>query len=135
MKSKEREILSLFNDITGANLREVTDKYCRFDAIGEGIVAEIKYRNKHYDKTIIEFDKYSFNKEYARIKTCSFYYIVGFNDEVFCFDISEMDINNYNYEWTWKEMPRQTEFGNNKDKTYKYVGYISLDNAAIGFKY
>ena len=132
MKQTEREILSSINEVLGTGLKESSYQYARFDAHGDNVIAEIKYRDKHYDDTLIEFDKYSFNKEYAALNKMYFYYVVGVGDEVFCFDILELVVNNHNFLWEWKKMPITTEFGN-KEFIYKYVGYIPLHKAFIRY--
>ena len=132
MKSKEKQILEKLNEFTDWDLKEVNYEYSRFDAYGDDFIVEIKDRGTYYEKVMIEFDKYSFNKEYDKIssiknkKNYQFIYAVGMEDEVYLFNISDLDRMGHNYCWEWRELPKSTEF-NKKGKVKKLVGYININ--------
>ena len=99
------------------------DEYHRFDAYNSNYIIELKYRHKTYDEFIIEFDKYAYNKLYSEMYGKKFLYVVGVEDNIFIFNISNLDLSGYNYRWEMRPMPKQTEF----DKNYeidKLVGYV-----------
>ena len=78
-----------------------------------------------YDNFIIEFDKYAYNKLYAEMNNRKFLYVVGIEEDVYIFNITNLDKSGYNYNWEMRRMPKQTEFENNWDIN-KYVGYLEL---------
>ena len=101
------------------------DEYHRFDAYNNNYIIEIKYRNKEYENYIIEFDKYAYNTMYADLFNKKFLYVVGTPNDIYVFNITNLDKSGYNYKWEMREMPKQTEF----DKNYhidKLVGYLDL---------
>ena len=133
MKKVERRIIELYNQTTHSQFIEVQDQYNRFDAQQPGAIAEIKYRKKFYNRVMIEFDKYSYNKEYAKLFGLDFIYIVVMEKTFYGFNISSIDGSFHNYKWEWRKMPRYTEF-NNSEETKKLVGYIYVDQAYTKFE-
>ena len=128
MKEKEREILNKINDIYDVELIEKQCQYSRYDAEGQEDIVEIKYREVDYQETIIEFDKYAFNKEYAKINNKAFIYIVGLNDKTYIYHITDLINRGYDFKWRWKKMPWQTEY-NKTEWINKYVGFINKTDA------
>ena len=120
MKEKELYIMNKVNQELKYNLKEANYKYSRFDAYDDNYIAEIKCRNKVYDDIMIEFDKYSFNKEYAKVNDKIFIYIVGVGDKTYVFNITDLDKIGYDFKWSWREMPKNTEFGGDKNKIKKF---------------
>jgi hypothetical protein len=136
VKYKEREILKAINDYNEKYavddmLKEVHFEYCRFDAYNVNHIAEIKDRNSHYEDVLIEFDKYAFNKEYAKIRNKNFIYIVGVKNKIYIFNVTELDRQDYEYRWEWKILPKYTEFDKGGDKIHKFVGYININQAFV----
>ena len=75
MKENERKVLKTFNaKCHGDELIEAPYDYCRFDAYNSSHIMEIKCRNKLYDDTIIEFDKFSYNLLYSKMANKDFIY-------------------------------------------------------------
>jgi len=126
MKAKERQILNQVSNHFDIDLKEVNYEYSRFDAYGDAFIVEIKDRGTFYKKVLIEFDKYTFNKEYAKLRNKHFLYVVGFSDDVYLFNVSDLDSSGYNYRWHWRMMPKQTEFSQSQT-IYKFVGYIDVE--------
>lgn len=133
VKKDEQRLLGLVNDKYELGLKENDLPYARFDAYSKGIVAELKCRDKHYNETLIEFSKFSFNVKYSELAKCDFYYIVsmpkGNNlEQIYVFDVSGLSVSGYDFKWGWKEMPLNTEFGSSS-KTKKLVGYLDISQA------
>jgi len=101
------------------------NQYHRFDAYNDNYIIEIKYRHKMYKDFIIEFDKYAYNRLYAEINDKKFLYVVGVGDDIYVYNITNLDKSGYKYNWHMRTMPKQTEFQNNWDID-KYVGYLEL---------
>ena len=120
------------NNNTKLNLKKPKQKYLQFDAYDKNYIVEIKVRNTHYDKQIIEFSKYAFNSKYAKINDQIFVYAVAIKDIIYIFNISKLE-NNYNFNWEWRKLPATTEFENN-DNMLKYVGYLNLADAVTTIK-
>ena len=126
MKIKEHKVIQKLATIK-KSIKLVDYEYSRFDAIDNKNIYEIKCRGKYYDKVLIEFDKYSFNLMYAQTFNKNFLYVVEM-DKIYIFNISKLYMFDYNFNWEWKSLPRQTEF--NKTETIKkLVGYIDISEA------
>tara|TARA_R100000655_G_scaffold40951_1_gene76765 strand:- start:687 stop:1181 length:495 start_codon:yes stop_codon:yes gene_type:complete len=108
------------------------DPYSRFDGEDEDYIYEIKYRDNHYQKTLIEFDKFAFNHMYSYVTSREFIYCVGYDMEdyikVFIFNVSRLCVHEYQFGWEWREMPLNSIFGNS-EKINKFVGYIDCKEA------
>jgi len=126
MKKNEIKVIKRLNNHLPKNKPIInTSRYHRFDAYNDDYIIEIKYRKKMYDNFIIEFDKYAYNKLYAEMNNRKFLYVVGIEEDVYIFNITNLDKSGYNYNWEMRRMPKQTEFENNWDIN-KYVGYLEL---------
>ena len=85
MKSKERNILKNLNNFFLTDiLQESIYEYNRYDAENDHYIVEIKHRDKFYQDTIIEFDKFSYNLLYAQLAKKQFIYAVQMNNKI-CF--------------------------------------------------
>ena len=134
MKNKEREILEHLNGIVANDiLVESIYKYNRFDAESTNYIVEIKDRYKKYDNTLIEFDKYCYNLIYAQENDRHFIYSVRMEGYLYVFNITNLSLSNYNFAWEWREMPCNTEFGNN-EPTKKLVGYLNIQDCTKRYK-
>tara|TARA_R110002012_G_scaffold138116_2_gene293308 strand:+ start:145 stop:552 length:408 start_codon:yes stop_codon:yes gene_type:complete len=129
MKKKERFILERLNRFFLSDvLKESKYEYNRYDAENDKYIVEIKHRDKFYKDTIIEFDKFSYNILYAKMTKKFFIYVVRINNKIYVFNITKLIQDGYNFNWTWKDMPKQTEFANNKE-IKKLVGYININKS------
>ena len=130
MKSRERKTLQKLNRFFLTDILIEDDfEYNRFDAENNVYITEIKNRNKHYDDILIEFDKYSYNILYANHKSKKFIYVVSSGANIYVFNITELVRANHNFNWEWRDMPKQTEFSKT-EKTKKFVGYINVNFAS-----
>tara|TARA_R100001463_G_scaffold23901_2_gene57101 strand:- start:882 stop:1283 length:402 start_codon:yes stop_codon:yes gene_type:complete len=120
------------NNNTKLNLKKPKQKYLQFDAYDKNYIVEIKVRNTHYDKQIIEFSKYAFNSKYAKINDQIFVYAIAIKDIIYIFNISKLE-KDYIFNWEWRKLPATTEFKNN-DNMLKYVGYLNLADAITTIK-
>ena len=140
MKDKERLILNYIKQHTTLNLREEVYEYSRFDAqgkdnMGNNFIVELKHRDEHYDDFLLEFDKYVYNKEYAKRINASFLYAVSTENKIYIYNISDIDnVGIFRYRWRWENMPRSTEHGCN-DKIKKFVTYLPTSLAIMEFDY
>ena len=127
MKKKERFILERLNRFFLYDvLKESKYEYNRYDAENNKYIVEIKHRDKFYKDTIIEFDKFSYNILYAKMTKKFFIYAVRINNKIYVFNITKLVQEGYNFNWIFKDMPKQTEFANNKE-IKKLVGYININ--------
>ena len=125
MKEKERYILNLINKYSKNNIQESKYKYSRFDAYNKEAIFEIKYRNKFYNKTIIEFDKYSYNNAFADLKNKKFIYVVMMEKSIYIFNITDLVSKKYDFNFNWKLLPSTTEFKNSED-LFKFTGFVDI---------
>ena len=125
---KENLIRKSINECCFLDLKKPSQKYLRFDAYDSNYIIEIKARKRFYQKQIIEFSKFSFNSCYAKLYAKKFVYAVYINSDIYIFNISNLEKNNYDFKWEWKEQPITTNFTNN-DKILKFVGYINLKDS------
>lgn len=107
------------------SLKECENKYNRFDAYNDFSIVELKYRKSHYDQTMIEFDKFSYNHMYSKLNNKKFMYIVRMQDFVYIFDINKLIEEKYDFNFGWRDLPKTTEF-NKKQTVKKFVGYIDI---------
>ena len=109
-------------------------EYAKFDAIDEkDNIYEFKFRNTHYNSTLIEFDKFSYNIMYSQLKKKRFLYVVRMNDKIYIFNISDLHKAGFDFKFHYRLMPLQTEFRYKNKKIKKYVGYIHIDKAICVF--
>lgn len=126
MKKNELLVLKQLNGHLPKNKPVInTSRYHRFDAYNENYIVEVKYRNKEYENYIIEFDKYAYNVMYSDLYKKKFLYVVGTPNDVYVFNITNLNKSGYNYKWEMRPMPKQTEFEQNWDIN-KFVGYLDL---------
>jgi len=109
MKENEVKILKSFNRYLSDKAILSENEYHRFDAENNNYIVELKYRNAKYNDWIIEFDKYAYNKVYSEINNKIFLYVVGYENYIWIYNITELDNSGYNYKWQNKVMPKQTE--------------------------
>ena len=126
MKKNELLVLKQLNGHLPKNKPVInTSRYHRFDAYNENYIVEVKYRNKEYENYIIEFDKYAYNVMYSDLYKKKFLYVVGTPNDVYVFNITNLNKSGYNYKWEMRPMPKLTEFEQNWDIN-KFVGYLDL---------
>jgi len=128
VKSKEREIIGLINSLNmfDGKLKEYTRKMSGFDAyIYKECIVEIKDREEYYNEAAIEFGKYCFNTQFAKLKSLNSFYVCRMEGYLYRWDLLYLKSINYNFKWHWRWMPQTTEFGKT-EKVEKYVGYVNV---------
>jgi hypothetical protein len=133
MKDKERAIIKIVSEynLFDNPIKEYPKKMSRFDAYNKDCIVEIKHRENvqiFWDKPVIEFSKYSYNKEFAKLHKVNFLYLNRVKNSLAVFDILYLESINYDFGWEWKWMPETTEFGKT-EKVEKYCGYINVGDA------
>ena len=127
LKENERIILNKLNNFFLADiLKETTYEYARYDAYNKNYIVEIKHMGKFYDGALIEFDKFSYNLIYAKITNKQFIYAVRMEYKIYIFNITKLYKSNYNFNWTWRDMPITTNFNSDK-RIQKLIGYININ--------
>ena len=136
----ETKIIKALNGLE-YNFEPMDDKFSRYDAFDkdQGIMLEIKCRNKHYPDTIIEKMKYDWNKNFAKEHNFEFWYAVSmpsskFGSVVYVFDPANMeeDEDGYDFKWHTKKLPKNTEF-KGREWIDKEVGYLHIDDCLMSF--
>jgi hypothetical protein len=106
--SKIIEKLSLRYPHMGCPI-EATDQFSTFDFESEQYLIEVKSRRKRYDPWL---------------------YITEYEGTAYVWNISRMLVEEYDFKWTQKNMPKTTDFSNNR-WVKKDVGYVSESDATI----
>ena len=128
MKDSEKEILNEINKQCNLSLKADDYEYNRFDAANTSYIVEIKHRDKFYEDTMIEFDKFSYNLLYAQMSKKQFIYVVKMDQKIYVFNITKLVSSGYKFKWIFKELKKQTEFAD-KRKIKKLVGYININES------
>jgi len=133
----ERELISILNSLEEFNFTAMDDKFSRYDAFDteNGIMLEIKCRNKHYDDTLLEKIKYEWNKKYAEDNHLDFLYAVSMpykkGHKIYLFDPVNLEaVEDYNFKWHTRKLPANTEFEGN-EWIDKVVGYLNVEDAIL----
>ena len=137
----ETRIIKALNGLN-YSFEPMDDKFSRYDAFDKdnGIMLEIKCRNKHYPDTIIEKMKYDWNKDFAKEHDFEFWYAVSMPDTspnshvVYVFDPANLEDEDEGYDFNWhiKKLPQNTEF-KGRNWIDKEVGYLHIDDALLSF--
>ena len=126
MNQIENRIRQTINNYFILNLKKPTKKYLQFDAYDKNYIVEIKARRKYYETQIIEFSKYTYNKEYAKMMGKQFLYVLGERPsrKVIVFNMTDIDNQGgINYKWKWMNLPETTEC-ERIEKQWKFVGFL-----------
>ena len=127
----QQELLNELNDTYKLQLDNTDkDKFCRWDAISDKYLAELKCRRAHYNTQMIEYDKLDAVKEEADKTDKEFLYCVSTPNGVFVFNISKLCQQGYNFNWEDKYLPSTTDFGGTHKRTKK-VGYIDVNDSEL----
>lgn len=100
-----------------------TDKYNPKDAYSKhyNLSIELKCRNLHYNKLLIEKIKYN-----SLIKNKNVRYICSTPLAIYSFDLHKIEEPN----WTILNLPATSEF-DNRNNIEKLIGYLDIDDAKI----
>ena len=127
----QQELLNELNDTYKLQLDNTDkDKFCRWDAISDKYLAELKCRRAHYNTQMIEYDKLDAVKEEADKTDKEFLYCVSTPKGIYVFNISKLCQQDYNFNWEDKYLPSNTDFAGTHKRTKK-VGYIDVNDCVI----
>ena len=114
-------------------LLDVSDTlYSMDEKTAKQLVKDLKIEDFSYDEllnsdyVVIEFDKYAYNSKYSDINNKRFLYIVNDEEGLYVFNITNLNKDNYDFKWEWRDMPKYTEFDSDSIIN-KYVGYINFN--------
>jgi hypothetical protein len=128
---KQSEIIEKLNTLySNLNLLECEDQFCSCDAEGDDYIIEIKSRDKEYRSWIIEKKKFKSNIVKSVEKTKKFIYLTEYNGKIMTWNIHNLVLENYDFQWTEQPMPKTTEFDNN-NTVDKEVGFLYEKDAKI----
>jgi hypothetical protein len=127
----QTEIVVKLNELyPDLNLVECEDEFCSCDAEGDDYIVEIKSRDKEYRSWIIEKKKFKSNIVKSVEKTKKFIYLTEYNGKIMTWNIHNLVLENYDFQWTEQPMPKTTEFDSN-NVIPKVVGFLYEGKAKI----
>ena len=127
----QTEIVVKLNELyPDLNLVECEDEFCSCDAEGDDYIVEIKSRDKEYRSWIIEKKKFKSNIVKSVEKTKKFIYLTEYNGKIMTWNIHNLVLENYDFQWTEQPMPKTTEFDSN-NVIPKVVGFLDEGKAKI----
>jgi hypothetical protein len=107
-----------------------TDSFCSYDASNNKYIVEIKSRDKEYSSWIIEKSKFEKNIVKSVEKTKKFIYLTEYNGKIMTWNIHNLVLKNYDFQWRKMPMPETTEFDGN-NVIPKVVGFLYEGNAKV----
>ena len=121
---KQLEIINKLNqfEIFG-QLTETTNIYEHYDCYNDNYIVEIKSRQREYNPWLIEKYKYDKNYTQATKDKKLFIYVTEYKTRIIAWNITDLTINGYNFNWEIRQQPETTEFYL-QDKIPKRVGYL-----------
>lgn len=120
----QTEIINKLNTIyPDLNLVECEDQFCSCDAQSDNYIVEIKSRETQYNSWIIEKKKFEDNIDKSVELGKKFIYLTEYNGRILTWNIHNLVLDNYDFQWTEKKMPQTTEF-DNTDNITKVIGFL-----------
>ena len=120
----QTEIIVKLNSIySHLNLVEVSDRYSTYDAENENYIVEVKSRDKKYRSWAIEKKKFDSNIDKAVETGKMFVYLTEYKGDIMTWNINNLVLTGYDFQWTKIPMPQTTEFEDTKTVT-KEVGFL-----------
>ena len=120
----QTEIIVKLNSIySNLNLVEVNDRYSTYDAENENYIVEVKSRDKKYRSWAIEKKKFDSNIDKAVETGKMFVYLTEYKGDIMTWNINNLVLTGYDFQWTKIPMPQTTEFQDTKTVT-KEVGFL-----------
>jgi len=110
--------LDLFGTVEPAIFR-----YEHFDCFNDNYLIEIKSRQREYNPWLIEKYKYDKNIKEATDQKKLFLYVTEFRRKLIIWNITDLTVNGYNFNWEVKRQPQTTEF-DLTSQIPKRVGYL-----------
>jgi hypothetical protein len=127
----QTDIINKLNAIyPGLNLVECEDQFCSCDAQSDNYIVEIKSREKQYRSWVIEKKKFDDNIDKSVELGKKFIYLTEYNGRILTWNIHNLVLDNYDFQWTEVPMPQTTEFEDTKTIT-KVVGFLYEGKAKV----
>jgi len=123
----EKAVVFVLN-LDGWDLEWTGENYEHYDAKGKtpkghDCVIEMKFRNKYYEDKLLE--KYKYDKNYTQASKDKklFIYVTEYKTRIIAWNITDLTINGYNFNWETRQQPETTEFYL-QEPIPKRVGYL-----------
>jgi len=129
----ELSVTKTVNRESKREFRLIDNEFSRYDAEDADYIAEIKMRSSWYPDCLIEYDKYDANIRDAERRGKEFLYIVATREDIYVFNISTLRGKDYKFNWDWKILPKNTDFGGIDQKVTKFVGFINTLDASVHY--
>jgi len=121
---KQLEIINKLNQLeVFGQLTETTNIYEHYDCYNDNYIVEIKSRQREYNPWLIEKYKYDKNYTQATKDKKLFIYVTEYKTRIIAWNITDLTINGYNFNWETRQQPETTEFYL-QDTIPKRVGYL-----------
>ena len=129
----EKEVVESVNRRSKREFVMSDDEYCTYDAQDSRYIVEVKVRKKWYPDCLIQYDKYDSNNREAERSGRESLYIVATSTDIYVFNITKLRNKKYKFRWDWKELPKNTDFGESDNKIVKFVGFIDVTEASVHY--
>jgi len=120
----QEQIIKRLNDLDlFGTVEPAIFRYEHFDCFNDNYLIEIKSRQREYNPWLIEKYKYDKNIREATNQKKLFVYVTEFRRKLIIWNITDLTVNGYNFNWEIKRQPQTTEF-DLKEQIPKRVGYL-----------
>ena len=120
----QEQIIKRLNDLDlFGTVEPAIFRYEHFDCFNDNYLIEIKSRQREYNPWLIEKYKYDKNIREATKQKKLFVYVTEFRRKLIIWNITDLTVNGYNFNWEVKRQPQTTEF-NFTEPIPKRVGYL-----------
>jgi len=120
----QEQIIKRLNDLDlFGTVEPAIFRYEHFDCFNDNYLIEIKSRQREYNPWLIEKYKYDKNIKEATDQKKLFVYVTEFRRKLIIWNITDLTVNGYNFNWEVKRQPQTTEF-DLTSQIPKRVGYL-----------
>ena len=120
----QEQIIKRLNDLDlFGTVEPAIFRYEHFDCFNDNYLIEIKSRQREYNPWLIEKYKYDKNIKEATDQKKLFVYVTEFRRKLIIWNITDLTVNGYNFNWEVKRQPQTTEF-DYTEQIPKRVGYL-----------
>ena len=120
----QEQIIKRLNDLDlFGTVEPAIFRYEHFDCFNDNYLIEIKSRQRKYNPWLIEKYKYDKNIREATNQKKLFVYVTEFRRKLIIWNITDLTVNGYNFNWEVKRQPQTTEF-DLTEQIPKRVGYL-----------
>ena len=120
----QEQIIKRLNDLDlFGTVEPAIFRYEHFDCFNDNYLIEIKSRQREYNPWLIEKYKYDKNIREATNQKKLFVYVTEFRRKLIIWNITDLTVNGYNFNWEIKRQPQTTEF-DLTEQIPKRVGYL-----------